>query len=200
MGKITDIRPQSKNKGRVSLFVDGEFYCGLEKLTAMERRLKIGDEIDEDALRATVRESEISAAFERATRYLGARPRTQKEMRTYLSQKGYDADTVRAVSDKLSAYGYLDDAAYCRTYIAAYRRKFGARKLHADLLQKGVSREVADAALEDLDGQADEATAAAEKYLRSHDFDVGLLTAFLLRRGFDYDTVKEALSNLQQGE
>ena len=45
MGKITDIKPQARNKSRVSVYIDGRFCCGLEKITAALHRLKIGDEI-----------------------------------------------------------------------------------------------------------------------------------------------------------
>ena len=84
MATITDIKPQAKNKGRVNLYIDDRFYCGLEKLTALSCRLTVGDEIDPDRLSAAVAESECASAFEKAAKYLGLRPRTEREMRTYL--------------------------------------------------------------------------------------------------------------------
>ena len=135
---ITDIKPQQKSKSRVSVFVDGEFFSGLEKITAMEHRLKIGDEIDPDELTKAVRESECAAAFEKAANYLGARPRTKKEIRVYLAGKGYSDEVVISAVDKLCEYGYVDDAEYCRQYVSAYSRKFGSRRIEADLKSKGV--------------------------------------------------------------
>ena len=41
MKKITDIKEQAKNKKRVSIYLDGEFYCGLDLVTAVKNRLKI---------------------------------------------------------------------------------------------------------------------------------------------------------------
>ena len=81
-------------------------------------------------------------------------------------------------------------------YIETYRHKSGARKLAAELWQKGVARELADEALQELDDQSEEVTRMAEKYLRSHSPDKQKLTAYLLRHGFAYETVKSALRAL----
>lgn len=200
MATITDIKPQAKNKGRVNLYIDDRFYCGLEKLTALSCRLTVGDEIDPDRLSAAVAESECASAFEKAAKYLGLRPRTEREMRTYLEQKGYAAQTVDSTVQKLASYGYVDDAEYCRIYVEEYKRKAGVRKLEADLREKGVPRRYIEDALAALEDQTDAAAALAEKYLRSHAPDYRKLTAYLLSKGFDYDTVKSALRALEQGD
>ncbi len=195
---ITDIKPQAKNKGRVSLFIDDRFYCGLEKITALAFRLTVGQEIDPDRLTAAVCDSERASAFERAAKYLGARPRTKKEMADYLTGKGYTADTVDDTVRKLEEYGYIDDRAYCRLYVEEYKRKAGARKLAYDLQQKGVARSVVDQVLETLDDEqtAADVAALARKYLRSHAYDKRKLTAYLLGKGFAYDAVKAGLEQL----
>ena len=48
MGKITDVTRQKKKDTRVSIFVDGEFVCGLDELTFAQSRIAIGDEIEID--------------------------------------------------------------------------------------------------------------------------------------------------------
>lgn len=192
---ITDIKPQQKSKSRVNVFVDGEFFCGLEKITAMERRLKIGDEIDPDELTKAVRESECAAAFEKAANYLGARPRTKKEIRVYLAGKGYSDEVINAAVDKLCEYGYVDDAEYCRQYVSAYSRKFGSRRIETDLRSKGVDFNLIEDALEELGEQSEEIRRIAEKYLCSHEYNERKLIAYLLGKGFDYDQIKEGLKN-----
>ena len=198
MAIITDIKPQAKNKGRVSVFIDDRFYCGLEKITALSYRLKIGEEIDPDKLTAAVAESERASAFERAAKYLGMRPRTRKEMRDYLAEKGYAPDAIDDTLQKLASYGYIDDEAYCRMYVEEYKRKAGARKLECDLIAKGVPRAAIERALSELD--EDETVRAvtllAEKYLRTHAYDRRKLTAFLLGKGFGYDEIKSGLEEL----
>lgn len=198
MATITDIKPQAKNKGRVSIFIDDRFYCGLEKLTAMQFRLKIGEEIDPDKLAAAVQESERASAFERAAKYLGARPRTQKEISDYLSGKGYTSEVTEATVQKLKEYGYINDAEYCRIYVEEYKYKAGARKLQCDLQQKGVPRGIIEQTLEGLDDDetAQAVAALAQKYLRTHAYDKRKLTAFLLSKGFAYDAIKQGLEEI----
>ena len=196
MGKITDIKPQAKNKGRVNVFVDGEYFCALEKLTALEYRLKAGDEIDGEKLRAAISDSERTAAFDRAARYIGLRPRTEKEMRDYLAGKNYDEDVVAYVVEKLKGYGYIDDAEFARVYIDCVAHRYGKRKIEANLKAKGVNSEIIDAALEEADDQSEAVTRLCEKYLRSHPPDRRKLVAYLMSKGFDYDTVKSGIADI----
>lgn len=199
MAKITDIKPQAHNKSRVSVFADDEFLCGLEKLTVLTHRLKTGDEVNPEVLSAAVFDSECGAAFEKAAKYLGARPRSESEMRTYLIGKGYAQDVIDATIEKLMSYGYIDDAEYCRIYIDTYKHKSGARKLEAELRAKGIARETIEEALESIDDQSEAAMRLAEKYLSSHAPDKRKLTAYLMSKGFDYDTIKSALSDSDFG-
>lgn len=196
MGIITDIKPQIKNKTRVNLFVDDKFFCGLEKLTVLSRRLRIGDEVNPDELCAAVEESESVSAFERAAKYLGLRPRTEKEMNEYLKDKGYAESAVKNTLEKLKGYGYIDDAEYCRVYINSYAAKFGVRKMEAELKSKGIDRELIACALEETGDQTEAVFALAEKYLSSHKKDKRKLITYLMNKGFDYETVKEAISDI----
>ena len=198
MGKITDIKPQIKSKGRVSVYIDDKFYCGLEKLTAALHRLKIGDEVDEDKLKEAVYDSECAAAFEKSAKYLGLRPRTENEIKTYLSGKGYSYDVINATVSKLCDYGYINDAEYCRVYVREYCIKQGARKIEADLRALGVEQRFIDEAISEMEDQTENVTRLAEKYLRSHAPDKRKLITFLLSKGFDYDTVKESVENINE--
>ena len=199
MGKITDIKPQTKNKSRANIFIDGEYFCALEKLTVLEHRLKVGDEIDGEALRDAISDSERTAAFDRAAKYVGLRPRTEKEMRDYLLGKGYDDDTVDYVVEKLKSYGYIDDAEFARVYIDYVSHRYGKRKIEADLKAKGVSGEIIDSALEEADDQSEAVARLSEKYLRTHPPDMRKLIAFLMSKGFDYETIKAGTADIDLG-
>ncbi|MDE7394991.1 MAG: RecX family transcriptional regulator, partial [Clostridiales bacterium] len=129
MGKITDIQPQKKRKSRVSIYIDGEFFCGLEKLTALEHRLKIGDEVNEEKLSRAVFESEVTQAFDKAAGHLAARPHSEEELRKYLTEKGFSSAVIDRALEKMSSYGYIDDAEFVRAYIESHRAKFGVRRL-----------------------------------------------------------------------
>ena len=195
MGKITDIQPQKKHKGRVSVYIDGEFFCGLEKLTVLEHRLKIGDEVNERTLSEAVFESEVTQAFDKAAGHLSARPHTEEELRKYLAGKGFTASVIDRALEKMAGYGYIDDAEFVQSYIESHRGKYGVKRLRLELAAKGVDGALIDEMVENLD-QSEDAKNAAYKYLRTHEKNKHKLRAYLFGKGFVSEAVDAAIDAL----
>lgn len=197
MGKITDISRQKRNKTRVSVFIDGEFVCGLDAVAAASARIKIGDEITPDELKSLMAKSESNSAFERAVAYLSTAPRAEKEIRRYLHDKGYTDDIVNKTVDKLNSYHYIDDMLYAQTYIKSKAKKYGNFRIASELRQKGVAREIIDELLDDND--EDGIDGIAERYLASHgNHDRQKLKRFLAGRGFSWESISAAISRLDE--
>jgi regulatory protein len=160
------------------------------------------------------------AALEVAARFLGSRPRTRWEVERRLRGAGVAEDVVTATLDRLADLGYLDDAAFVRWWLEQRDRHSprGRRMLEDELRQRGVSREVIEEFREayaaperGLDGEqlpaTDEGRArvALERHLRGRPvptdpWSLQRLGAFLMRRGFDRDTVRAALSAASRAE
>ncbi len=197
MGRITDIVRQKRNKTRVSIFIDDEFVCGLDEVTALSARLKIGDDVDENELKKIFYESELNSAFERAVGYLSFSPRARKEIERYLTDKGYDTEVVAAALDRLVAYRYVDDRAYAESYVKSKSKRYGSFRLAAELKRKGVAQDVIDELLDDSGDNG--ITDVAKKYLRSHrTADKQKLKRFLAGRGFGWDSITDAVSALDR--
>lgn len=197
MGKITDISAQKRNKSRVSVFIDGEFVCGLDAVTAVSARIRIGDEITAEELKKLFSESEKNSAFERAVGYISIAPRAKKEIRKYLLDKGYDLDVVIATVDKLDAYRYVDDYAYAQSYIKAKSKKYGKFRIASELRQKGIDAETISELLDDH--AEDGAAEVARKYLKSHQTaDIQKLKRFLASRGFSWEAISSAMRVLDE--
>ena len=84
MRKITAITAQERNKERVNLFVDGEFFAGVSLETAMKLRLKAGDEVDADRLNEILTETERADAMARAADYALKNLKTKRQVKDYL--------------------------------------------------------------------------------------------------------------------
>lgn len=195
MGKITDIQKQKRNKTRVSIFIDGEFVCGLDEVAVASSRLKIGDVITADELKRVVEKSELNSAFERAVGYLSASPRAKKEIWRYLADKGYDKAIIEQTIAKLDAYHYTDDYLYAQSYIKSKSKKYGAFRISAELRQKGIAQEVIDELLDEA--PEDNIIEIANKYLKSHkSADKQKLKRFLAGRGFSWDSINSAVAQL----
>ncbi len=201
MPVITDITVQQRHKDRVNIFVDGEFVCAMEQLSAVKYRLKIGKEVDEATLLDSVRDSECSSAFGRAVDYLARGIKTVSQMSKYLLGKGYSADVVDIVVAKLIGYRYLDDAQYVASYIASHSATKGRRRLVAELQQKGISRALCDGIELDSDSTMSHAGNVATKYMRNKTVDMATLVKLqrhLISRGYDYDTVGSIISTYKE--
>ncbi len=198
MATVTDITKQKK-KGRVNIFLDGEFYCGLDEFTALSLRIAVGKEYDEDELKEIVTESERRSAFDKAAKYVSFRPRTEREIRKYLSGREYSAEIVDYAVAKLAEYGYVNDLRFCREYARAYSVKSGVNKIRADLMRLGAKREAIDEALSEIEDQSEAAYVAAQKWARMHRvFDIRKLKAHLYSKGFEPDDISEAAGKIAE--
>ena len=97
MGIITEVTIQKKNRSRVSVYVDGEFFCGMQSITAAKEGIKPGAEVDEAELMRVIAESESVEAFDKALLYIGKGPRTKKEIESYLIKKEYPIFAINDV-------------------------------------------------------------------------------------------------------
>ena len=191
--------PQKKNKGRVNLYIDGEFCCGLDLFTAQKYRLKIDAEIEKAKLTQVVHDAECSSAFEKAMHLVNIRLRSEKEIRDYLQKKEYSAAIIEDSVEKLKSYRYINDAEFARMYIEAHRAKWGNLKIKFALKAAGVDAEIVAAAFEDIPDQTEEAYVLAVKYNRNKtEADRRKLFAHLMQKGFDTDTIRHALIKLKE--
>lgn len=197
MPTITDMQIQKRNKSRANIYLDGEFAFALEMLTVMKLGLKIGKDVDVETIKTAVFDSETSVAFGKAVDYLARAMKTTKQVRDYLTKKGYADDVTNCVIEKLQGYKYLDDQAYARMYAEQSKTHKGERRIKQELLNKGISHaDVDDQVQVDTDDQLTSATSLAQKYLKNKERDVKTmqkLQRFLLYRGFDFDVVNSVI-------
>jgi regulatory protein len=147
-----------------------------------------------------------------AARFLSTRPRTRWELERRLKRSGAADDVIGAVLDRLAALGYVDDIAFARWWAEQRDRHAprGRRRVEAELRQHGVPREVLEAlrgaelAEPALDSQSlpssepERARAALDRHLRGRPVPSELkarqrIGAFLVRRGFDPETVRTTI-------
>lgn len=196
MAVITSIEPQVKDKRRCNVYVDGRFYCGIKLEVAVKYHLKVGTEVDKARLDEIQLETEKSQAVDKAMTHLSASMKTEREMRNFLSKKGYTEAVCDYVLEKLRYYKLVDDAAYCRAYAESVKGK-GKRAIENDLIKRGADGKAIDAALSEFEEDESEAAAVLKKYMRGKEFSKENLYKgfkYLLSKGYGYETAKSALS------
>ncbi|MFQ5435368.1 MAG: regulatory protein RecX [Anaerolineae bacterium] len=202
MGKITALELQKKNKNRISIFLNGKFALGVTAVAA--HGLKIGQELSLSDIEQIEQKEAAEQARQAALRLLNYRPRSAAEIRRGLRKKGFTDDIIQPVIDRLTAVDLLNDEAFAR-YWVDQRETFKPRSqfaLRQELQQKGVSRDIIDAALETVDEET-AARQAAQKKARqlsrlSEESFRAKLGGFLGRRGFHYGLIKQITEEMWQ--
>jgi len=193
MGIITDIQPQKKNPNRVSIFIDGEFYVGMDLFTSQKHRLKIDSEVDEEKLMKAVFDAEIASSFEKALGLINARFRAESEIEDYLKQKLYSEEVLEATIEKLKSYNYVDDREFCRLYIESHKKRWGAKKIEYMLKGLKIDSDILSEAMAEVESQEAEAVRLLEKYFKSKPFDKNKAYTHLAQKGFKSDCIKQAI-------
>jgi regulatory protein len=193
MPEITRVR---ERRGRARIFVDGEFWAEIDADVAVERGLREGVALGLEELEEARVAGERALAMNRALHFLGYRARSRREVRDRLRRYGYGEETVQAVIGRLEELGYLDDEEFARMVVREKARRYGPRRVSADLRRSGVDAELAQDVVEEEFSERSELeaarSAAARRYNRGgSDAEARRVYGFLMRRGYSADVCAE---------
>ena len=93
---------------------------------------------------------EQQAARRKALLLLEHMDRTEKGLSDRLRQAGFCTEAVEDAVAYVSSFGYVDDGRYAENYIAYRIQSKSRRKILQELLQKGVDKETAQTAWEQV--------------------------------------------------
>lgn len=213
--KITDISIQARNPDRVNVFVDGKYRFSLDITQVTELGIKIGKDYSDAELTEFETESQFGKLYARALEYTLMRPHSAKEVRDYLWRKtrttrvrvrdtneyrekpGVSQDIADRVYGRLGERGYVDDEKFARYWVEnrQARKGISSRKLIAELRTKGVSQDIITLAMQNSPREEkSEIRKVLEKKRYKYD-DENKLVAYLMRQGFSYDTIRDALAD-----
>jgi len=193
MPEITGVR---ERRDRARIFVDGAFWAEIDAAVAAQRGLREGVALSIEELSEARIAGERALAMNRALTFLGYRARSEREVRDRLRRYGYGGQTVESVVERLEDLGYLDDEQFARLAAREKARKYGSKRVLAELRKSGVGAETAqDAVDEEFAGRSElqEAYSAAERrYNRGgSEAEARRVYGFLMRRGYSAEVCSE---------
>lgn len=203
MGVITKIEVQQKNKERVNIYIDEEFFAGVDVELVYTLGLKKGLNMDDENRKELIYKDNISKAKNKAFRILNKAEQSEKILRDKLSD--YDEEIIDEVITFLKNINLLDDKGYAKriAYSNSNISKFGKNKIKQNLYQKGINKEIIEEALEDIDEDVEFENAlylAEKRYSRIKNEDkrkiYQKLAQHLTYKGFSYDITKRAISKI----
>lgn len=134
---------------------------------------------------------------------LEKRDYSEKSLFDKISEKYDEKDAAEAVA-KMMEFGYVNDEKYARRLAVKYFSAYGKKRVVEELYKKGIDREIAEIAIEDVYDRDASAHKAAEliKKKTKNSFPTDKkerdkLFAFLFRKGFSSAEISEALSILR---
>ena len=203
MPQITAIK--ETKKGRLALFLDGEFAFSLDEETFAAADLHVEDELDAWQLEELRRKSDTRKAVDRALDILALRDHAAGELYQKLCRK-FDPHSAAAAVAKAEELGLLNDESYARRRAAELLRKRKSRReIAADLNAKGIDRDTAAAVVDELvaapaagEGYRPELPAAVALIEKSYARKLAegkrpQVMAALARRGFPHGVIREAV-------
>lgn len=200
--EITAITPQKRNAQRLNISLDGEYAFSLDRMTAAW--LNVGRKLSPQEIEKLREKDEQEVAYNRAMHYLSYRARSEDEMLTYLSGKGFSEIVSQTVIDRLKDEHLISDARFAEDWIenrVCFRPR-SQTQLRFELRQKGLQEDIIENALQDANlDDIKLALAAGTKLARRY---AGLtwlnfrqkLSAALARRGFSYETARTVTQQL----
>lgn len=196
--KVTDIKQQVKRAGRYSIFIDGRFSFGLGESALMNSGLRIGKELtasEFDELKATARDDK---AYNQALGLISRRPRSEWEIRDYCKRKGYEPEMIDQLVARLQSGKWLNDLDFAQRWVANRRllKSTSKRRLQQELKAKRVADDVIRQVLEEdeTDDRKVLVELVARKRKQTRYQEDQKLMAYLMRQGYNYGDVKDALS------
>jgi regulatory protein len=201
---ITKIEPQKNNPRRKSVYIGGKFAFGADE----EFELEEEKELNQRELKQILWSVDRSKLKERAIRLLSIRPRSEKELKEKLRQKGAGVKLVEGVLSELREKELINDEKFAYSWVESrmLNKPMGKFLLKRELKGKGVRAEIIERVIAENYQQEDELELATKllqrKARRFKDTDdlktKKRMTDFLLRRGFSYEVVRQAVKGLEE--
>lgn len=144
---------------------------------------------------------QVKRAKLRCMHLLEKRDYTEKQLRDKLrmGKTAYTEEEIEAAIAYVKSYHYVDDGRYARQYISCMSARKSKRQIMQELYQRGVEKELVDAAFEEADDIQEEQQIA--EWIRKRHYDPAVadqkekqkMYAFLMRKGFQSSEISRAL-------
>ena len=182
--------------------MDGAPFATVEVGLTTKLGLRIGLEIEEIVVRKLIAADEVVRARDYALGLLLSRIYTKPQMIEALEKNGFCSHAVNETIENLEQLGHIKDEKYAKIWVNNRRRTRPTSKMimRRELTGQGVDKSTADHVLAKID-DADETMLALQvarkqvnryKSLTPH-VAKRRLYAFLIRRGFDHETVGQVM-------
>ena len=196
---ITAIEP--RRKGLSALFIDGEFAMNLDTQALLENRFDVGRDISDEDLKEMIELSNERRAKEKALWLISYRSHSKKELKDKIRRTCDDTSAEKAV-ERMEELGLVNDEEYAKQFARKLllQKKMARRAAMLEMSRKGIDKETAEAALDEVDvDYRENIRYIIEKKYR----DIGdekikrRAVAALQRLGYGWDDIRAVLNEYE---
>ena len=185
-------------------FAEGE-PAFINSEVVLDKGLRRGTELSDEEWEAVVYANDFRRAKERALYLLDYKDYSYVSMYKKLAEN-YPEQLCYDVCDKLAQLGVIDDRRYAAALARHYMevKRFGRYRAVREMMQKGVSKPLAEEALEPFDDTVRERLRELieKKYLRRIDDEDSMnkVKNALVRQGYSYSDINAVMSEIFEEE
>ena len=200
MGVITRIKAVKLPQEKTFVYLDGELMFTLPPAVAKD--LKVDQVLTDEETKLYKKYSSYFPCLSSAKQLITQRLHSKDELRTKLKQKKYPSEAVDLVIGDLAELGLLNDKDFASFYVDNCNscRPKGKALISSELKRKGVSSDVIQASLEEVNEDENAYKASFRKAEKLASLDKKTfsqkLYAFLARRGFKYEVIARTIDKL----
>jgi regulatory protein len=206
MPVITSIKPQKSGK-RINVYLDGKFGFGIDLDNFVQQGLKVEQFLEDTEVEKIVKKAEFQKTLDKLLRFATLRPRSESEVRGWMSRKKVHESLKKDLFSKLRHLELIDDEKFARWWVEQ-RLQFkpkAKRILDNELRIKGIKKEI----IEDVLGSTEvDEVKIAKDLLEKKKYRWEKLpkieakrkmSDFLARKGFGWEVIKKIFDLTSNG-
>lgn len=203
MPVIKEIIQNDKDKNCVTVITEEKSFT-LNKEVCIGERIYAGKILSDEEINNICGENQKKLALNKALTYISRKKCSVKMMMDYLSGKGFEESASLYAVGRLKEYRYIDDEGYAASFVNSATGNKGRLKIAYELKNKGISQDLIQKYNKDDNAELTDCIMLAKKFVKNNDInDIKIrqkLIRHLLYKGFEYDTVLNAVNAIKDGE
>ena len=203
--RLTDIQIDEETPSHRILFLDGVYFDSVDAGCIPKLGLRVGLEIEAEVLQKLIQADEGMRAKNYALELLSSQSYSKSQMIYQLRQKGFSPEAIDITLEDLEQLGHIKDENYAKKWVERRQRSKpkGKKMLEYELTNQSIDKTTVDRVLAGIQGAAETEMALelAQKQVNRYqslapEVAKRRLHGFLLRRGFDYETIQRVIERV----
>ena len=151
--RIERIQASHHKQGRVLVFLEDGACLKITEQELLDFGLRPGDDLDDGTIRRLKEAAGVSDVKATAANLIGKRAMSRRDLERKLQEKGASQAEARYAAEWLEAIGAIDDAEYAAALVRhCAGLGYGPARMREKLREKGIPRELWEAALDQAPG------------------------------------------------